>query len=154
MSTSIRHALFSLAGILLLTACAGNAQKNAERLIAEAKTYFEQGRLDEARAAIDSLRHTYPTAVEIRRTALELYQRIELKRAQDGLALTDSLLQAANRQLQALQAQVEADKAALQATPEELTRLTLTRIRRDSLRTQFETLGAKIRYIHRKQKEL
>ena len=48
---------------------------------------------------------------------------------------------------------VEADKAALKATPEELTQLTRMRIWRDSIRTQFETLGAKIHYIRQKQKE-
>jgi hypothetical protein len=48
---------------------------------------------------------------------------------------------------------VDQHKKALKATPEELTLLTTTRIRRDSIRTQFETLGAKIRYIRQKQKE-
>ena len=52
-----------------------------------------------------------------------------------------------------MQAKVEEDKAALKATAEELTLLTMKRIERDSIRTQFETLGAKIRYIHMKQKE-
>ena len=45
------------------------------------------------------------------------------------------------------------DKAALKATPEELTALTRMRMRRDSIRTQFETLGMKISYIRQKQKE-
>ena len=49
---------------------------------------------------------------------------------------------------------MERDKAALCATPEELTMLTRTRMKRDSLRTQTEVLGAKIRYIHKKQKEM
>ena len=57
-----------------------------------------------------------------------------------------------NREYESLQAKVEADKAALKATPEELTLLTRTRIWRDSIRTQFETLGAKIHYIRQRQK--
>ena len=76
-----------------------------------------------------------------------------MKAAEDELASTDSLLQAANRELDALQKQVDQHKKALKATPEELTLLTRTRIRRDSIRTQHETLGAKIHYIRQKQKE-
>ena len=82
-----------------------------------------------------------------------MHQEIELKAAQDELAKTDSLLQIANKELEALQKEVDNHKAALKATPEELTRLTRTRIWRDSIRTQFETLGAKIRYIHQKQEK-
>jgi hypothetical protein len=49
--------------------------------------------------------------------------------------------------------EVKAHKQALKATPEELTALTLLRVKRDSIRTQYEALGLKIRYIHKKQKE-
>ena len=88
-----------------------------------------------------------------RKAALKEHQATELKRAQDELLLTDSLLQQANAELEALQKQVDEDKAALKATAEELTLLTRTRVRRDSIRTQYEALGMKIRYIRKKQKE-
>ena len=52
-----------------------------------------------------------------------------------------------------MQQAVDAHKKALKATPEELTALTRQRMKRDSLRTQFEALGMKIRYIHQKMKE-
>ena len=96
------------------------------------------------------------TRKEINRRKAELkqHQETELKRAQEELRLTDSLLQLANTELETLQKQVEADKLALKATAEELTLLTQTRIRRDSIRTQFEALGMKIRYILKKQKEV
>lgn len=96
------------------------------------------------------------TRKEINRRKAELkqHQETELKRAQEELRLTDSLLQLANTELETLQKQVEADKLALKATAEELTLLTQTRIRRDSIRTQFEALGMKIRYIRKKQKEV
>ena len=96
------------------------------------------------------------TRKEINRRKAELkqHQETELKRAQEELRLTDSLLQLANTELVTLQKQVEADKLALKATAEELTLLTQTRIRRDSIRTQFEALGMKIRYIRKKQKEV
>ena len=142
-----------MAGVLMLGACGDNTKKEAEQLLGEARSHFEQGDLKAARADIDSLRRTYPNIVEARKGALKLHQEIELKAAQDELLRTDSLLQLANVELETLQKQVDEHKNALKATPEELTLLTRTRIRRDSIRTQAETLGAKIRYIHQKQKE-
>ena len=87
-----------------------------------------------------------------RKAALVEHQQSELKRAQDELWRTDSLLQIANKQLKAMTQEVEAHKKALKATEEELTALTKLRVKRDSIRTQYETLGLKIRYIHKKMK--
>lgn len=64
---------------------------------------------------------------------LRFYQQ-ELRKAQDQLAVTDSLLRLA-----------ESDKDTLNVQK---------RIRRDSLKLEADVQGAKIRYIHRKQKEL
>lgn len=138
----------------LLTISCGNREKEqAAHLLEEAREHFEQGALDAARADIDSMRKNFPNVVDARKGALKLHQEIELKAAQDEMAKTDSLLQLANEELEELQKKVDKHKAALKATPEELTLLTRTRMKRDSIRTQFETLGAKIRYIHQKQKE-
>ena len=138
---------------LLMAGCGNNEKEQAEQLLQEAHEKFEQRKFDEARACIDSLRKTFPNIVEARKGALKLHQEIELEAAQDELAQTDSLLQIANQKLESMREKVEADKAALKATPEELTQLTRMRIWRDSIRTQFETLGAKIHYIRQKQKE-
>lgn len=48
---------------------------------------------------------------------------------------------------------VERRKAALQATADDLQTLTLMRIKRDSLQTRFDVQCAKIKYIHKRQKE-
>ena len=88
-----------------------------------------------------------------RKAALVEHQQTELKKAQDELWLTDSLLQLTNKELEAMTQEVEAHKKALKATPEELTALTKLRMKRDSIRTQYETLGLKIRYIRKKQSE-
>lgn len=138
---------------LFLASCGNREKEQTAQLLSEARAHFEEGALDAARADIDSLKKTFPNIVEARKGALKLHQEIELKAAQDELAKTDSLLQIANKELEDLQKEVDNHKASLKATPEELTRLTRTRIRRDSIRTQFETLGAKIRYIHQKQEE-
>lgn len=134
-------------------ACGETPQQQAEQLAQQAATLCEEGRLDEARLLIDSLRRTYPNIVEARNAALRLHQDVELKIAQQELTRTDSLLVLANRELEALQQEVDAHKAALKATAEELTNVTRTRMRRDSIRTQFEAIGMKIRYIRQKQKE-
>ena len=145
--------LIFFATVLLMAGCGNNEKKQADQLIKEAHTYFMEGKFDEARADIDSLRKTFPNNIEARKSALRLHQNIELKVAQDELGRTDSLLQIANKELETMQKKVEAHKAALKATPEELTALTRMRMHRDSIRTQFETLGMKISYIRQKQKE-
>ena len=142
-----------IATVLFLTSCGNSEKKQAEQLLQEARSHFLEGKLDEARADIDSLRKTFPNIVEARKGALKLHQDIELKAAQDELATTDSLLQIANKELETKQKEVEEHKAALKATPEELTALTKMRMLRDSIRTQFEALGMKISYIRQKQKE-
>ena len=88
-----------------------------------------------------------------RKAALVEKQKTELKKAQDELWRTDSLLQLANKELEAMTKEVEEHKKALKATPEELTALTKLRVKRDSIRTQYEALGLKIRYIKKKSEE-
>ena len=88
-----------------------------------------------------------------RKAALVEKQETELKKAQAELWKTDSLLQLTNQKFDSLTKEVEAHKQALKATPEELTALTQLRIKRDSIRTQYEALGLKIRYKNKKQKE-
>ena len=88
-----------------------------------------------------------------RKAALVDKQETELKKAQAELWKTDSLLQLTNQKFDSLTKEVELHKQSLKATPEELTALTQLRIKRDSIRTQYEALGLKIRYIHKKQKE-
>ena len=148
----MRRIIFILSSLLLLTACGGNdKQKGAEDLLQQAQSLYEQSQYPEAKACIDSLRKLYPNAIDARKQALRLGWDIELKEAQDELAITDSLLQLVQHDFERQQTKVEKDKAELRATPEELTMLTRTRMKRDSLRTQCEVLGAKIRYIHKKQ---
>ena len=145
----MRQLLTLLTAGALFAACASDKQKAAEAWLEEATAAYEQADFDKATALIDSIRTAFPNAIDIRRQALKLHQDVELKRA-----ATDSLLQSVQHDMDYQQEKVNRDKQALRATPEELTMLTQTRIRRDSLRTQCEVLGAKIRYIHKKQKEM
>ena len=140
--------------VAALVACDNSTQKEAEQLYKQANTLFEQQKYDRALMSLDSLRKVYPNSVDVRKRALKLRQSIELKRSQDELALVDSMLQAVSHDYRYQQQKVEKDKQELRATAEELTMLTRTRMRRDSLQTRFDVLCAKIRYIHKKQKEL
>ena len=138
----------------VLVACGDSMEKQAEQMLQQANRQFEQQQYDRALITIDSLRKVYPSAIETRKQALRLQQNVELKRSQEELALIDSALQAVKHDYEYQKQKVEKDKRELRATPEELTMLTKTRVRRDSLQTRFDVLCAKIRYIHKKQKEL
>ena len=148
------HVFVILAAVLLLTACRDSKQKEAEAMLAKANQLFSEQKYDRALIVIDSLRKVYPSAIETRKQALSLQQNIELKRSQEELAILDSVLQAVKHDYDYQKQKVEKDKQELRATAEELTMLTKTRVKRNSLQTRFDALCAKIRYIHKKQKEL
>ena len=143
-----------MAATMALSSCSGNdAQKAAEDMLEQAEKYFSEGRYDRAKIAIDSLRKVYPGAVETRKKALTLFQSISLKEAQEDLAITDSILQRLTLDYKYIKDKVEKDKAELRATPEELEMLTRTKMKLDSLKVRFDMQCAKIKYIHKKQKE-
>ena len=119
----------------------------------EAEAMYNKKQYAEALLVLDSLRYIYPTAIHARHEALKLQQDIALKQAQQELALVDSALQAVNANYTYLQGKVEREKADLCVTPQALELLTRTRIKRDSLQTQFDVLCAKIKYINKKKKE-
>lgn len=150
-STAIISLLLSCA---LLTACGDkNGEKEANAMLEQATALFQNGQYADAIATIDSLRREYSKAIETRKKALTLYQEASLKQAQEDLAITDSLLLAAKAEYEQKKVAVEKSKANLTATAEELTDLTLTKMRMDSLQVRFDTECEKIKYIHKKQKE-
>ena len=143
-----------VAAAVVMTACSSNdAQKSAEGMLEKAEKYFSEGSYDRAKIAIDSLRKVYPGAVETRKKALKLFQDISLKEAQEDLALTDSIMQKVGLDYKYIKDKVEKDKAELRATAEELELLTRTKMKYDSLKVRFDMQCAKIKYIHKKQKE-
>lgn len=148
----MRYGLAVLMAILLLTACHDSKQQEAARMLERASQLFNEQQYDRALIVIDSLRKVHPEAIDARKQALTLQQNIELKRSQEELVVLDSLLQAVKLDYENQKQKVEKDKEQLKATPEELTLLTKTRVKRDSLQTRFDVLLAKVRYIHEKQK--
>ncbi|MCR5269938.1 MAG: hypothetical protein K6D91_02835 [Prevotella sp.] len=89
--------------------------------------------------------------IEQRRAALKHKQDSTLLASQHELARVDSALEAAKAEYEQKKAIVEEHKSQLKATAEELTELTMLRMKRDSLQVQWNTLGHKIKYIRKKQ---
>ena len=146
--------IVALAASLCLTSYDGNgSRQKAEALLEEAGQLFSDGDYDRALAKIDSLRKVFPNAIETRKKALTLYQSISLKQAQEDLAHTDSILQELTHDYNYQKAKVDKDREMLRATAEELQMLNETRVRLDSLKVRFDMQCAKIKYIHKKQKE-
>ena len=73
----MKKTIMIIAAVLFLTGCGNNEKEQANQLIEAARTHFEQGALDAARADIDSLRKQFPNVVEARKAALQLHQEIE-----------------------------------------------------------------------------
>ena len=149
----IRKIVMICTAMAALASCGDSDRNKAEEMLKQAGYDYEHGRYDMALATIDSLRKTYPDIVDVRREALVLYQNISLKKAQEDLEETDRQLQEFNATYEMVRETVEKKKAALQATAEELQTLTLMRIKRDSLQARFDMQCAKIKYIHKRQKE-
>ena len=147
-------AIIALAAALCLASCDGiGPRQQAEALLEEAGQLFSDGDYDRALAKIDSLRKVFPNAIETRKKALTLYQSISLKQAQEDLAHTDSILQELTHDYNYQKAKVDKDREMLRATAEELQMLNETKVRLDSLKVRFDMQCAKIKYIHKKQKE-
>lgn len=141
---------------ILAVAISGCGNKNgaaAERLLNEAESQYASGHYGTALRMIDSLRRTYPKEIDVRKRALTLYQNAALRQAQDDLASTDSALQRAQSEYATMEASADSSAASLHTTPEELRTLAQKRKERDSLLTRFDVQCAKIKYIHKKQKE-
>lgn len=119
----------------------------------EIRNDYEAGNDSACLIAIDTLRAKYPTAIAERKEALEYFQKASERMSQKELERTDKLLAAANEQYAAMERTVSQHKASLNATAQELTGLTMLRMRRDSLQARYEVLCQQIRFIHKKQKE-
>lgn len=154
MKTRTMTAALALCAVMLLAACGGKSvEKKAGTLLEQARVQFEQGDYTEALATIDSLRKNFPDAIEARKKALRLYQEVELKRARLTVEATDTVLQRVEREYQTLKQTVDALREKSMATEEQLRKVNLMRVYRDSLRTVFDVECAKIKYIKKKMEE-
>lgn len=151
---SPKNILAICATALLATACGGNKEpKTATAILEQARQEYADKQYDKALHSIDSLRKTFPQDIEARKAALKLYQDISLTQAQEDLANTDQRLQQAKAEYDNMKAKADQDRDALRATSEQLQAVTLKKMELDSLQVRFDVQCAKIKYIHKKQKE-
>lgn len=135
-----------------LSSC-DSEEKKVKSLMEAIHADFDSANYAQCIADIDTLRSRHPKAVEARKEALKIYKEASLLLAQQKLAVVDQLLQAAEVSYDSLNAIVEQHRVDHSVTKEEFDSLTMLRMRRDSLKGAFDVECAKIKYIHKKQKE-
>lgn len=136
-----------------LTACGDNSNKEADLLLETIRQQYDNRQYTQTLRSIDSLRTHYPQAIEQRKEALKIYQNTVLTMAQNELMHVDTLLQQARTEYQAMKSAAEAHHQQGTATADELTAVTLQKLKVDSLQNRFDAYVAKVKYIHKKQKE-
>ncbi len=152
----MRKELTTLLCAALLVAGCGKTDRKANALLEEARTALAEQRYGDVQATIDTLRNRYPEAIEARKEALHLWQQAELLRTQKELAATDSLLQVVGKAYdEARQRQQQADERDdVEAWKQHNRTANQLKARLDSLQNRFDVACAKIKYIHKRQKEL
>lgn len=123
----------------LLVGCSESDEQKAERMLAQIDSLYEKGQYKEALDSIVSLRSTYPSAINIRKKALRIWQNASLKIAQKDVAQTDLQLQETLRMIES-----ETD----------LRKANMLRMRRDSLQARYDAMCGVVKMIHMRQKEL
>ena len=144
-------------GAMMLTAvtssCGEKEDPELTTMMQQIRDAYENHHDQECIDSIQSLRERFPNAIEARKECLTLFQNASLRIAEEDLARTDSALEAVKTEYQHLKKNVDAHRAALNATAQEMTALTLKKMERDSLQTRFDALCLEIRLIHKRQKE-
>lgn len=123
----------------VLVGCSESDEQKAERMLAQIDSLYEKGQYKEVLDSIVSLRTTYPSAINIRKKALRIWQNASLKIAQKDVAQTDVLLQETLRMIDS-----ETD----------LRKANMLRMRRDSLQARYDAMCGVVKMIHMRQKEL
>lgn len=94
-----------------LFSCEDVEKKAGEKLQA-AREAFELGNYNEAKILIDSIKMLYPKAFETRRAGIALMQEVELKEQEKSLVYLDSMLQAKQKDFDAIKGKYTFEKDA------------------------------------------
>ena len=94
-----------------LFSCEDVEKKAGEKLQA-AREAFELGNYNEAKILIDSIKMLYPNAFETRRAGIGLMQEVELKEQEKSLVYLDSMLQAKQKDFDAIKGKYTFEKDA------------------------------------------
>jgi hypothetical protein len=84
--------LLSLLTAAIIAACSPSAEQQADALYQQAVSAYADTRYNEAKRLLDSISHTFPTAIEVRREAIALMPKIEMAEQQRTIAYLDSML--------------------------------------------------------------
>lgn len=137
----------------LTVGCSGKGgNEEAGEWLERARMLADSGKYDEALTAIDSLRANCSDDIDARRRALRLYQEINLAVSQLVIERTDSALQIVNGEYERQKAVVKALHGSGNVTAEQLKRMNILRIKRDSLQATFDVECAKVKYIKTKMR--
>lgn len=152
MKKTISMAIAAMLAIGAMTACGDkNSGKEAEMMLKEAQSLFENKKYNEAKDMIDSLRKKFPNEIDIRKKALQLYKENELKKAELHIMETDKAISAAKEEYEKLKKSVDELKEKGSVTAEKLSELTRSKLNLDSLQGVFEMECSKIKYINKKK---
>lgn len=94
-----------------LFSCEDVEKKAGEKLQA-AREAFELGNYNEAKILIDSIKMLYPKSFETRRAGIGLMQEVELKEQEKSLVYLDSMLQAKQKDFDAIKGKYTFEKDA------------------------------------------
>ena len=78
--------------VACLSSCAPSGKKQAENMLLRASSLYTSDNLNSAKILIDSIHSTFPTEVEVRKSAANLMNQIEYKENTRNLVYFDSLL--------------------------------------------------------------
>lgn len=120
-----------------LVSCAPTEDEKAAALVQSIDSLYAQGKYADVLDSIESLRRTYPMAIESRKHALKVWQEASLKLAQTEIAQTDSALQATIALVQTSATIAERNKLG---------------VKRDSLQARYEAMCGVVRMIRIKQR--
>lgn len=130
-----------------IASCSDNPMERATNLLEEATVAEQQGKHEKALELIDSLRHTYPKAIEQRGKAIKIYRAATEAKFQANVKIHDELVKTFDEQLSLKEKEVEEHRKAGIATEEDYTTLTTIRTIRDSIKARFDAECAVIRKI-------
>lgn len=151
MKTKLITAAVIMASIAALASCS-DENRQAQELLQQAQENFEKGDFQRTLTLIDSLRHTFPKAIEERKKALALFQDASEKLAQKQIELTDMAIQKTQQELEALREQVASHKQQMNVSREELEAVKFKEIRLDSLKARFDAQCATVKIIRERRK--
>ena len=89
-----------------------DVEKKAGENLQAAREAFELGNYNEAKILIDSIKMLYPKAFETRRAGIGLMQEVELKEQEKSLVYLDSMLQAKQKDFDAIKGKYTFEKDA------------------------------------------